>query len=234
MPGGRLSRADRERIEAGLARGATYSEMARELDRPVSTVTREIGRNGGVSAYRADHAQALESRRLDIVGSSFFILDEEGEQPRRLGGETPAGPLLLDTCLEVRELDYYVRSCFDYIVVSSFNEKRYAAALARYRPDDVEGRTTELAALLARVPEPSILVIFGGTGDLTTHKLMPAIYDLARQRLAKVVLEFFAFTYRFLPPGCTSPRGIPPGRISRPPGQARTASRRRKARSRWR
>ena len=36
---------------------------------------------------------------------------------------------------------------------------------------------------LARVAEPSILVIFGGTGDLTTHKLMPAIYDLARQRL---------------------------------------------------
>ena len=36
---------------------------------------------------------------------------------------------------------------------------------------------------LARVPEPSVLVIFGGTGDLTSRKLMPALYDLARQRL---------------------------------------------------
>ena len=36
---------------------------------------------------------------------------------------------------------------------------------------------------LHRVPDPSVLVIFGGTGDLTARKLMPALYDLARQRL---------------------------------------------------
>jgi len=36
---------------------------------------------------------------------------------------------------------------------------------------------------LARVPEPSVMVIFGGTGDLSTRKLLPALYDLARQRL---------------------------------------------------
>jgi len=36
---------------------------------------------------------------------------------------------------------------------------------------------------LARTPEPSIMVIFGGTGDLASRKLMPALYDLARQRL---------------------------------------------------
>jgi glucose-6-phosphate 1-dehydrogenase len=33
------------------------------------------------------------------------------------------------------------------------------------------------------MPEPSAMVIFGGTGDLTSRKLMPALYDLARQRL---------------------------------------------------
>jgi glucose-6-phosphate 1-dehydrogenase len=33
------------------------------------------------------------------------------------------------------------------------------------------------------MPEPSVMVIFGGTGDLTSRKLMPALYDLARQRL---------------------------------------------------
>ncbi len=36
---------------------------------------------------------------------------------------------------------------------------------------------------LARVPEPSILVIFGGAGDLTSRKLLPALYNLALQRL---------------------------------------------------
>jgi glucose-6-phosphate 1-dehydrogenase len=36
---------------------------------------------------------------------------------------------------------------------------------------------------LARMPEPSAMVIFGGTGDLASRKLMPALYDLARQRL---------------------------------------------------
>ena len=36
---------------------------------------------------------------------------------------------------------------------------------------------------LSRVPSPGVLVIFGGTGDLTSRKLMPALYDLARQRL---------------------------------------------------
>ena len=36
---------------------------------------------------------------------------------------------------------------------------------------------------LARVPEPSILVIFGGAGDLTSRKMLPALYNLAPQRL---------------------------------------------------
>ena len=36
---------------------------------------------------------------------------------------------------------------------------------------------------LQRTPEPSTLVIFGGSGDLTSRKLMPALYNLALQRL---------------------------------------------------
>ena len=38
-------------------------------------------------------------------------------------------------------------------------------------------------ARLARVPEPSVLVIFGGSGDLAARKLLPALYNLALQRL---------------------------------------------------
>ncbi len=36
---------------------------------------------------------------------------------------------------------------------------------------------------LARVPDPAGMVIFGGAGDLATRKLLPALYDLERQRL---------------------------------------------------
>src|ERR671936_225956 len=36
---------------------------------------------------------------------------------------------------------------------------------------------------LQRVPQPATLVLFGGSGDLTKRKLMPALYNLALQRL---------------------------------------------------
>ncbi len=39
---------------------------------------------------------------------------------------------------------------------------------------------------LARTPEPACLVIFGGSGDLTARKLVPALYNLALQRLLPV------------------------------------------------
>ncbi|HMJ38472.1 MAG TPA: glucose-6-phosphate dehydrogenase, partial [Verrucomicrobiae bacterium] len=34
-----------------------------------------------------------------------------------------------------------------------------------------------------RVAEPCIMVIFGATGDLSGRKLLPALYNLAKQRL---------------------------------------------------
>jgi glucose-6-phosphate 1-dehydrogenase len=35
---------------------------------------------------------------------------------------------------------------------------------------------------LERIPRPTILTIFGASGDLTERKLLPALYDLARER----------------------------------------------------
>ncbi|MFE0461542.1 MarR family transcriptional regulator [Kitasatospora sp. NPDC058965] len=63
MPGARLTQEDRRRIAAGLAGGLGYGEIARELARPTSTVTREIARNGGPAGYRADNAQRATVRR---------------------------------------------------------------------------------------------------------------------------------------------------------------------------
>src|SRR3954466_6545130 len=36
---------------------------------------------------------------------------------------------------------------------------------------------------MQRTPEPCTVVIFGATGDLTHRKLMPALYNLQRERL---------------------------------------------------
>jgi len=63
MPGGRLTQQERQQISLGLADGLAYAEIARRLDRPTSTITREVMRNGGPTGYRADLAQRATQRR---------------------------------------------------------------------------------------------------------------------------------------------------------------------------
>lgn len=63
MPGGRLTQQQRQQIALGLADGLAYAEIARRLDRPTSTITREVMRNGGPTAYRADLAHRATERR---------------------------------------------------------------------------------------------------------------------------------------------------------------------------
>ncbi|MFF4603652.1 MarR family transcriptional regulator [Streptomyces sp. NPDC001339] len=47
---------DRQQIAAGLSKGLNYTEIAGQLARPVSTISREVARNGGRDAYQADQA----------------------------------------------------------------------------------------------------------------------------------------------------------------------------------
>ncbi|MDX3584037.1 helix-turn-helix domain-containing protein [Streptomyces europaeiscabiei] len=63
MPGGRLTQQERQQIALGLADGLAYAEIARRLDRPTSTITREVMRNGGPTAYRAEMAHRATERR---------------------------------------------------------------------------------------------------------------------------------------------------------------------------
>ncbi|MFE6402321.1 GbsR/MarR family transcriptional regulator [Streptomyces alboflavus] len=70
MPGGRLTHEDRLRVAAGLADGLGYAEIARRLDRPTSTVSREVARNGGPRGYRADHAHHATARRARRAASA--------------------------------------------------------------------------------------------------------------------------------------------------------------------
>lgn len=63
MPGGRLTQQDRARIAAGLADGLSYAEIARRLDRPTSTISREVARNSGPRGYRPQQAHQVTVQR---------------------------------------------------------------------------------------------------------------------------------------------------------------------------
>ena len=58
-----LTLADREEISRGIAAGLSARTIARRIDHPSSTVSREIARNGGRNAYRALVADAAAFER---------------------------------------------------------------------------------------------------------------------------------------------------------------------------
>ncbi|MFJ6673915.1 helix-turn-helix domain-containing protein [Actinosynnema sp. NPDC091369] len=87
MPGGRLTDEDRRDIASGLTLGLGYAEIARRLGRPTSTVTREVGRNGGPRDYRADRAHLATRRRARRRKSAPppeppVVVGAEGRDPR--------------------------------------------------------------------------------------------------------------------------------------------------------
>ena len=89
-----LTLREREEISRGLASGSSLSEIARCLQRPVSTVSREVARHGGRPAYRANQADgeawqlALRPKRcllsinvkLRNIVASKLILDWSPKQ----------------------------------------------------------------------------------------------------------------------------------------------------------
>ena len=89
-----LTLVEREDLSRGIASSSSLREIAKHLDRAVSTVSREVTRHGGRLAYRAHQAEdqawdsALRPKRCllavnhklrDIVASKL-ILDWSPEQ----------------------------------------------------------------------------------------------------------------------------------------------------------
>jgi len=70
VPGGRLTEQERQQIATGVREGLAYAEIARRLDRPTSTITREVMRNGGPGGYRADLAHRATERRAQRHGQA--------------------------------------------------------------------------------------------------------------------------------------------------------------------
>ncbi|WP_018654286.1 helix-turn-helix domain-containing protein [Actinomadura flavalba] len=81
MPGGRLTQQERRQIAQGLADGLPYAQIARALDRPTSTITREVMRNGGPGAYRAELAHRATERRARRRGQGSARTPEPAPQP---------------------------------------------------------------------------------------------------------------------------------------------------------
>jgi IS30 family transposase len=89
-----LTLAEREDISRGIASGSSIREIAKSLQRAVSTVSREVARHGGRPQYRANEAdhQAWESAlrpkacllanhtKLQELVASRLILDWSPEQ----------------------------------------------------------------------------------------------------------------------------------------------------------
>src|SRR6266446_5246249 len=89
-----LTLREREEISRGLASGSSIREIAKYLNRTVSTVSREVARHGGRPAYRASQADgkawqsALRPKRcllfihvkLRNIVASKLILDWSPEQ----------------------------------------------------------------------------------------------------------------------------------------------------------
>lgn len=89
-----LTQHEREDISRGIASGSSIREIAKCLDRTVSTVSREVARHGGRSVYRANQAgdeaweSALRPKRcllsihvkLQKLVASKLILDWSPEQ----------------------------------------------------------------------------------------------------------------------------------------------------------
>lgn len=81
MPGGRLTQQERQQIALGMADSLAYAEIARRLDRPTSTITREVMRNGGPAAYRADLAHRATERRAHRRGPASSWAPESDPLP---------------------------------------------------------------------------------------------------------------------------------------------------------
>ncbi len=64
------------------------------------------------------------------------------------------------------------------------------------RTETLEANPLRESLRLERTPEPCIMVIFGASGDLTKRKLIPALYNLSRERLIPAGFSVIGFARR--------------------------------------
>ncbi|MGI5290224.1 MarR family transcriptional regulator [Nonomuraea polychroma] len=169
MPGDRLTQQDRRQIAGGLADGLTYAEIARRLKRPTSTVTREVMRNGGPGAYRADQAQRAADRRAHHRRTTT---------PAAAGGDADAGGRDPKTVREVAD------QLTDLLVQAGIPQMMAKVLAALYTNDRGSLTSAELVQRL-RVSPASISK---AVGYLEDQKLIRRERD-PRRRAERYVID---------------------------------------------
>ena len=97
----RLSAQEREEISRGLAAGKSLREIAVQLGRAPSTISREVAINGGVHRYRAGRAdqmawaRATRPKACRLAGNPVLRAIVEGKLRRRWSPQQIAGWLKL-------------------------------------------------------------------------------------------------------------------------------------------
>src|SRR5437899_5456039 len=73
-------------------------------------------------------------------------------------------------------------------------------AISAGRPTEHQGPANPLVAGLERLPvAPTVLTIFGATGDLAKRKLLPALYNLAHEGALPELFSLIGVSRRDLP-----------------------------------
>ncbi len=80
-----LTLAQREEISHGISAGWFQCEIARQLGRSPSTISRDISRNGGMQRYRANIAEALACTERFTASYSFHKLAQDWS-PEQISG----------------------------------------------------------------------------------------------------------------------------------------------------
>src|SRR4029077_9812173 len=62
--------------------------------------------------------------------------------------------------------------------------------------EDAHPNPLRAGLALEKVPDPCLIVIFGATGDLTSRKILPAIYNLRRAGLLPAETSVVGFSRR--------------------------------------
>jgi len=75
----RLTDDEREEISRGLAADETLTAIAKRLERPTSTISRDVGSNGGRAAYRAQVASKRAKRSAASRHRGQYKLDKHAE-----------------------------------------------------------------------------------------------------------------------------------------------------------
>jgi glucose-6-phosphate 1-dehydrogenase len=75
-------------------------------------------------------------------------------------------------------------------------DARVSQAMHVYRPPEQPTNPLREGLRLERVPEPCTIVVFGATGDLTSRKILPAVYNLRRAGLLPPETSVVGFARR--------------------------------------